>query len=133
MGRLDFRKMKYLYNQFLYRGLKKLPYKYKKPLILVSSILGLIAYYRMVLWMTKSKYLYMIMEFMNEMKNLFSSVDQKLITLTFVLLFVLLLYRYMLPTGNGDHRKSLYREINSAISFCYIGVTVLGILPLFGV
>lgn len=135
MGRLSFGKLKYLFNQLLHKGLKFIPYKYKKPLFLISSILGLLAYFKFMLVVTNSEYLYMVPEILNQIKIAFVGVDPKLVMLIMILLFGLLFKRYIIPPSedNKAPNKSLYREVNGFISFMYIVITILGILPSLGI
>lgn len=145
MGRLNVSYISYIIKR---RLLRFLPYKIRKPILLVMAILGLYAYFRFMISMSirffgsPSKYLIGIQSVINLIISNFQNVIGTQGTAAlFVLIAGLLIYKYSVPVIKKEvlnteerkeyHAKSYYYQINSLISVSYLLVTILTFLPFF--
>ena len=126
MGRLNLDYIKYILKNKL---IKIIPYKYRKPFILVFAVLSLYGYFKFMIMLsarlfgTPSTYLLIMQNaVMSVLDILVRSFGQN---------------RYTRPVykknenKNEWHSKSLYYEINAVISLLYVVITVLAFIPLF--
>lgn len=141
MGRLNIDYIKYILKNKL---IKIIPYKYRKPFILVFAVLSLYGYFKFMIMLsvrllgTPSTYL-MIMQnaVVSVLDILVRSFGQNGAAAVLLFLVAVLMYRYTRPVykrnenKNEWHSKSLYYEINAVISLLYIVITVLAFIPLF--
>lgn len=142
MGRLN---TGYIIYIIKCKFLRFIPYKYRKPFLLIFAVVSLYGYFRFMIvastkvFGTPSGYLLsaqsIAIDIINLFKNSFGSNGTILVV---GILFLILMYKYTRPLAKkGEHdskeyrSKSLYYEINSIISMLYIVVTVLAFLPFF--
>lgn len=121
-----------------------LPYKARRPFLLVSLFTGLYGYFRFMIVISSgilgspSIYLVQIQNaFITAYGNLVSVVGKVGTAGITVLVFACLMYKYCLPVVSKENRKndtyyarSLYYSINKAVSIMYLIVTLLAFLPL---
>ena len=141
MGRLNVDYIKYILKNKL---LKIIPYKYRKPFILVFAVLSLYGYSKFMIMLsarllgTPSTYLLIMQNaVVSVLDILVRSFGQNGAAAVLLFLVAVLMYRYTRPVykrnenKNEWHSKSLYYEINAVISLLYIVITVLAFIPLF--
>lgn len=141
MGRLNIDYIKYILKNKL---IKIIPYKYRKPFILVFAVLSLYGYFKFMIMLsarlfgTPSTYLLIMQNaVMSVLDILVRSFGQNGAAAVMALLTCILIYRYTRPVykknenKNEWHSKSLYYEINAVISLLYVVITVLAFIPLF--
>lgn len=141
MGRLNVDYIKYILKNKL---LKIIPYKYRKPFILVFAVLSLYGYFKFMIMLsarllgTPSTYLLIMQNaVVSVLDILVRSFGQNGAAAVLLFLVAVLMYRYTRPVykrnenKNEWHSKSLYYEINAVISLLYIVITVLAFIPLF--
>lgn len=141
MGRLNVDYIKYVLKNKL---IKIIPYKYRKPFILVFAVLSLYGYFKFMLAISTrligapSTYLLIMQNAVVSVLDILTrSFGQNGAAAVLMLLTGILLYRYTRPVykrnenKNEWHSKSLYYEINAVISLLYIVITVLAFIPLF--
>ena len=141
MGRLNIDYIKYILKNKL---IKIIPYKYRKPFILVFAVLSLYGYLKFMIMLsarllgTPSTYLLIMQKVvMSVFDILVRCFGQNGASAVLVLLAGILIYRYTRPVykknenKNEWHSKSLYYEINAVISFLYVVITVLAFIPFF--
>ena len=141
MGRLNVDYIKYILKNKL---LKIIPYKYRKPFILVFAVLSLYGYFKFMIMLsarllgTPSTYLLIMQNaVVSVLDILVRSFGQNGAAAVLLFLVAVLMYRYTRPVykrnenKNEWHSKSLYYEINTVISLLYIVITVLAFIPLF--
>lgn len=102
---------------YIYKLSKLLPKKQRKPLILFSNILGVFIAFNVMLHYTSSSYLLDIKAgFIHVSNEIFSSSNPVVILLILVAIIYLL-------------AKRCWKQMQFAISFCYLIILILGILP----
>lgn len=133
MGRININRVRYQ----LLKGLKRMvPYKYRKPVYLLFSILGLITYFETLLWLTNSP----ILKFVNDMftnPESFEEVKSLVFLVIGVMLFLKIRSFFDDEDNGSDTNKiskkagfsSLYYSVNSFITFLYFLITVGAFLP----
>ena len=141
MGRLNIDYLKYILKNKL---IKLIPYKYRKPFILIFAVLSLYSYFKFMI-MLSTRLFGEASVYLLTMQNTAAGVFDLLVRsfgqngAAAVLLFLVavLMYRYTRPVykknenKNEWHSKSLYYEINAVISLLYIVITVMAFMPLF--
>ena len=102
----------------LYQITKVVPKKYKKPFYSVSAILGLIAFFETMLYLSKSNYLYNVK---NASMYLYYMIiaDVRFIMISLALGFLLI-------------RKKYYQYLKNGLALAYIIILILAILPYLG-
>ena len=109
MGRLRF---------LLYKISKLFPKNYRKPLIMISSILGLIIFFQIMTSFSGSIYLTSIQQSINDFQRfMLKEGNMGLIIIFILLLITWLSFRY-------------YKQLQTMITICYVIVVLLAILPL---
>lgn len=103
--------IKRIIRMFAYNRL--IPYKLRKPLILVSSIIGLLFFYNFILKITDSIYLHQIDGWLYP--YLYKNITVTLIILCMVVLMSFISHKY-------------YKQIQMTIAVLYIIVLFLGVL-----
>lgn len=138
MGRLNTSYLIYIIKN---RFLKILPYKYRKPFLLIFSIVSLYGYFKFMVFISTrlfgkpSTYLISLQIVIKKIIGLFkNSYGTNGTIFIFLCLGLILMYKYILPTQKKTaerkyYGKSLYYEINSIISMCYLIITILTFLP----
>ena len=134
----------YLNYIFKRKILRFIPYKMRRPFLLVSLFVGLYGYFRFMI-VISSRILGQPNVYLLYIQNIFVTVYTNLISMTGVTGtigitgFILgwLIYKYCIPIVSKEDRKpntyyakSFYYSINKAVSFMYLIVTVLAFLPL---
>lgn len=138
MGRFNVNQIMYMIRKNL-KGMKWLvPKKYRKYVYLFGGVLGLLAYFNFILFITKSKYLLGIKNLLIDCKNfLFANYNHNLIMGVIAIGVLVLLFSYFRnpeyeeKDGKKQSNGSIYYQVNAIISVSYIGITVLGLLPIF--
>lgn len=108
MGRIRF---------VLYKVSKLLPRTYRKPFILISSILGLFAFFNVLTGLTKSVYLLSV-------KDIFDVVIPTLQangSLGIGVIFICVLISWL--------SFKYYKSVQTFITMCYIIILILAFLP----
>lgn len=109
MGRLRF---------ILFKVARLLPRKGRKPIYLVISILGLIAFFRVMLYYSRSVYLQSVQNEIIEVQHtLLKGVNIGLLITFLCMLIAWLGYKH-------------YKQVKAAVSIGYIIILVLAILPI---
>ena len=109
MGRLKF---------LLYKISKLFPKNYRKPFIMISSILGLIIFFQIMTSFSGSVYLISMQQCINDFQRfMLKEGNMGLIIIFILLLIAWLSFRY-------------YKQLQTAITICYGIVLLLAILPL---
>ncbi|GFI41695.1 hypothetical protein IMSAGC017_01740 [Thomasclavelia cocleata] len=142
MGRLNTRYIIYIIKT---KFLKLIPYKYRKPFLLVFALVSLYGYFKFMIVLSArflgvpSSYLLSVQKMVTDLIRLFEkSFGFGGSIFVLAILFFILMYKYTRPVakkGSSDSKeyrsKSLYYEINSIISMLYIVIAVLAFLPFF--
>ena len=141
MGKINIGYINYVLKRRVYRFL---PYKIRRPLLLVSLFIGLYGYFRFMI-VISSRILGQPSAYLLYVQSVFVTVYTNLISMTGIagtigitgFIFVWLIYKYCIPIVSKEDRKpntyyakSLYYSINKAVSFMNLIVTVLAFLPL---
>lgn len=140
MGRINLNQLKYFMRQFT----KIIPYKYRKPFYLIGGILGLIAWFNFLLYITQSKYLIFVKDSIGSFTDyVFDNFDHRIVVavLAFLILYTCMRY-FRVPKwedevtadGKSESKKrsngSIYYQVNGLISVLYTLFLVLAFLPL---
>lgn len=140
MGRLNTRYIIYIMKT---KFLKLIPYKYRKPFLLIFALVSLYGYFKFMIVLSvrifgvPSSYLLSAQKMIIDIIGLFKkSFGFSGSIFVLAILFFILMYKYTRPVakkGSSDSKeyrsKSLFYEINSIISMLYIVIAVLTFLP----
>lgn len=144
MGRLN---VSYVIRNLTRAFTRLLPYKYRRPFILIFSILGLIAYFNFACYFSKTL-TGVENQYLNTLGNVFIGLKQSLETniskqtLYMILgtMFLILLYKYCIKDifddednnykSKSNKSRSWYTRINGYISFGYFVITILMVIPI---
>lgn len=108
MGRIRF---------LIFKLSRFIPKKYRKPFILVSSILGLFIFLNIITDISKSEYLFALQDTVSQIKTTLTIEG----AFGWSLLFLITLIGYC--------SFRFYSQLFSIISLCYIVIFILAILP----
>ena len=109
MGRLRY---------MLYQLARVLPKGYRKPVYVVTSVLGVMIFINFMIGVTHSPYLIEVQSAINTLLDIYMNNGGMPL---FILLVCLVLY-----WCSVKH----YKELKAAISFCYLMIFVLSFLPM---
>lgn len=147
MGRINANYIIYIFKR---RLLGFLPYKVRRPFILLFSIIGLITYYNVMvsvsgmLFNQPSKYLLGFGDFVISIyQNIKTSTSDQLLIIGGIFVIIILIYKYCIVDSKDDNNnrqdkkeiykaRSWYYQINSCISLLYLLITILTFLPFIG-
>lgn len=102
----------------LYQITKVVPKKYKKPFYSVSAVLGLIAFFETMLYLSKSNYLY--------------DVKNAIMYLYYIIIADVRFIMIILALGLLSVRKKYYQYLKNCLTLAYVIILILAILPYFG-
>lgn len=138
MGRFNVNQIMYMIRKNL-KGVKWLvPKKYRKYVYLIGGVFGLLAYFNFMLYLTNSKYLIAIKGLIVDLYQfLFTNYDHRLLYALFAIILIVIITRYFRQPdieekdGVKKSNGSIYYQVNGIISVSYLGITILGLLPVF--
>lgn len=109
MGRIRF---------VLYKISKLLPRSYRKPFILISSIIGLLIFFNILVDFTRSIYLLSIKNALVDVQRIFQNNGSLGVVIIFICIFgTWMSFKY-------------YKSLQTGITMCYVIVLILAFLPM---
>lgn len=141
MGRIN---IYYLMKVARTRLLRFIPYRFRRPILLVFSIIGFMGYLRFMIYFSNAvlqinnQYLISFQRMLNSLIDMLFNSGNKAYLLLVILTAILVIYKYCIKddTDDNDRRygekkvnKSWYYQINSFISLMYLIVTIMTFMP----
>lgn len=130
MNGINFQKIKYLWYQVSKQLKNQIPYKYRKVFLLLSNLIGLITYFKILLNITGSPYLQIVPQFFKTIVNIFEETGNLELFILFLICLLLLIISKCYSYKKANESISLYKQIKFLFACAYFFITLLGILPM---